>query len=326
YPPPPPDPPPRPEEDVVEADEPFPETGPEDPAEYPADLPPDEILLDDEAPADDLSFSGGEEESAGSESPEEESIFEEETPEIFSDPVLEEPDLPGEEDLILETEHPPASGEEPAVEEPPQSEEEPPAEAVPEILPETDLPSPEEVAPASDPAAPVPAEPAVVVMTPGEKKEPPEFKKDDMLGLMNYLKHLAGSLPGKDRDAFLQSDARLSMEYIIDTLEGRKGLIREIEARSPGTAAVTPDGAAPPASLGKMAALRAASDAEEAAAAARGKPKKRRKPDVAGMLAFMAKLAGTLPDAALGKAISRKVDTVITDIKHSETDNGTRHG
>jgi hypothetical protein len=75
-----------------------------------------------------------------------------------------------------------------------------------------------------------------------------------------------------------------------------------------------------------MAALRAASDAREAADAAQGRPKKQKKPDLAGMLAFMAKLAGALPDPDLGKAISRKVDTVITGITHPGAESGAGHG
>jgi hypothetical protein len=159
-----------------------------------------------------------------------------------------------------------------------------------------------------------------------------------MLGLMNYLKNLAGSLSSEVRDTFMQSDARLSMEYIIDTLEGRRGLIREIEARhagdsappegpapevaAPAPALPAPPAAVPPAFSKKMAALRAASDAEEAA---RGKPKKKKKSDLAGMLAFMANLAGALPDPSLGKAISRKVSTVITEIKDTAAGDGDKH-
>jgi hypothetical protein len=297
----------------------------------------EDFPIDDEEPANDLPLFDEEAEDPESETledenPEEESIFEEEGPENFLDPVLEDPDLSGEEDLPLEPEIPP----EPIAEE----EELPPAEELPRVEE-----GPSETAPPVQEADSAPVVQTAVAAAPRREEESPRFKKDDMLGLMNYLKTLATSLPHKDRDAFMQSDARLSMEYIIDMLEGRKGLILDIETRLPGIAGSdaaaspvpsggpvspapsqkpppqqasaqrAPSGKAP---SGKMAALRAASDAEEAAAG--GKPKKRKKPDLAGMLAFLAKLAGELPDPGLGKAISRKVDTVITDIKHSKNE------
>jgi hypothetical protein len=327
-----------PAEDMVEEEEPFPGTAP--------DNQPEEIPIDYEEPEEEFPLPGEEDEIPeaeipGDEYPEEDSIFDEEIPEDFSapdfpGPDLEEPDLSGEEDLIPDEEIPLISGEEPVVEDQPLSEEPPSFEEVPDAPVETENFSPEEISPEPDPEASVPAAQTASAAAPREKTEPPGLKKDDMLGLMNYLKQLAGSLPHKDHDTFMQSDARLSMEYIIDTLKGRRGLIREITARMPGTGAASAGRAAPlaavpeapvfPAPGGKMAALRAASDAAEAAEAALGKPKKQKKPDVAGMLAFMAKLAGALPDPGLGKAITRKVDTVITDIKHSGADAGEGHG
>jgi hypothetical protein len=97
----------------------------------------------------------------------------------------------------------------------------------------------------------------------------------------------------------MQSDTRLSMEYIIDSLEGRKGLFRGIQERLPPENRVVHD-----------------------------EPKKVRgvKPlDVTGTLAFLGKLAAALPDQNLTAAITRKVDTVIGDIR-GIAKNGDKHG
>jgi hypothetical protein len=154
---------------------------------------------------------------------------------------------------------------------------------------------------------------------------------------MKFLKTMTGSLPESARDNFMQSDARISMEYIIDTLEGRQGLIRDIEQRKAASASgvgasqnqaapaapeppVQPVPASQPAAapaappLGRMAALRAAPSAGT------GKPKKRH--SIAEMLAFLGKLAGALPDPHLGTAINRKVETVISEIKPAGKDTG----
>jgi hypothetical protein len=85
----------------------------------------------------------------------------------------------------------------------------------------------------------------------------------------------------------MQSDARISMEYIIDSLEGRKGLFKEIQER-------LPEKAKPPS--GKTAA-------------------KVKVADVAGTLKFLGRLASALPDQGLSAAITRKVDTVVTEIR-----------
>jgi tetratricopeptide (TPR) repeat protein len=127
------------------------------------------------------------------------------------------------------------------------------------------------------------------------QKKPGEVKKGDLIGLMRYLKDLTGSLPDNNRDRFVQSDARLSMEFIIDSLEGRRGLFKGIQDRLP----VKPE---PP-----------------------KKPEKMKPGDVTGTLAFLGKLAAALPDRDLTAAITRKVDTVITGIHQAIPTSGGSH-
>jgi tetratricopeptide (TPR) repeat protein len=166
-----------------------------------------------------------------------------------------------------------------------------PQEKLPEISDDffDELAAPENPAP---PATPESAPPGGA-----EKESPPRIRKDAMIGLMKYLKDLAVSLPDKNRSAFLQSDARLSMEYVIDSLEGRKGLFKEIQEKS------------------SLYEIHQNKTPEKTGAI---KPA-----DVAGTLAFLGKLAAALPDKTLTGAITRKVDTVITGIRRAES--GEKH-
>jgi hypothetical protein len=69
---------------------------------------------------------------------------------------------------------------------------------------------------------------------------------------------------------------------------------------------------------GKLARLRAEAEERD-----RRNPRKgKRKTDVAGMLAFLARLAGALPDPHLGKAIGRKVEGVISGIRGTAKKDG----
>jgi hypothetical protein len=114
-------------------------------------------------------------------------------------------------------------------------------------------------------------------------------EKQGMLGLMRYLKGLAEALPDEKRNSFMRSDARLGMEYIIDTLEGRKGLFREIQERIP-----------------------------EALSLPKEKPAEVPKPkDVTNTLSYLGNLAAALSDQHLSAAITRKVDTVIKEMRQS---------
>ncbi|MDR2477939.1 MAG: hypothetical protein LBD48_01350, partial [Treponema sp.] len=61
------------------------------------------------------------------------------------------------------------------------------------------------------------------------------LNKDSMLSLMYYLKNLAGSLPEKEKDNFVQSKAWNSMEKVIYTLEAKndrpRGLMSKLKER-----------------------------------------------------------------------------------------------
>jgi hypothetical protein len=258
-----------------------------------------ELPIDNEEPEDEISLTD-----------EEENLFEEEEAEDLSDTDSEtEPS----EEMFVEPDA------EPEVEVDPEGEVVPESTDEPEELEsaEEDSPEPESAEAGSAAVQSEPSDTGSPELVLQDEKKDDGIKKEETLALMNYLKGLAGSLPDKDRDAFMQSDARLSMEYVIDALEGRKGLIKDIENRTitaPASAAKNVPHSDPPAKLSKMAALRAEADERDKL----NPPKKRRKTDVAGMLSFLAHLAGDLPDPNLGQAINRKVDTVISVITESE--------
>jgi tetratricopeptide (TPR) repeat protein len=124
--------------------------------------------------------------------------------------------------------------------------------------------------------------------------------KSDLIALMYYLRDLSGGLTGKSREDFAHSDARLGLEYIINTLEGRKGLLRDIRDQFP------PEASSPA-----------------------GPEKEEVKPgDLADTLRYLKNLAAALPDPDLGAAIGRKVNRVIREIQQPETKggNGDMHG
>ncbi|MDR2103186.1 MAG: tetratricopeptide repeat protein [Treponema sp.] len=116
------------------------------------------------------------------------------------------------------------------------------------------------------------------------------ISRPDLIRLMHYLRELAGGLTGKPREEFIRSDARLSLEYIIDALEGRKGLFREIHDQ------YSPE-AAPPEPEPET-----------------GGPGLK---DVADTLQFLKELALSLPQGALSTGINRKVDRIIKKIQQS---------
>jgi hypothetical protein len=230
------------------------------------------LIPADEAPPEEEALFG---EEALEEDIPEEALFGEELPEDFTEEAAEELEIPGDEDT-------PGEAPEEAPEDGTSGDPDSALSEEPAIEPA----APEE--PAAPSAGPVPP-PGPALQVPrdsGPPQKKPKLQPESMLGLMRYLKDLAGSLPGKNRDTFMQSDARVSMEYIIDSLEGRKGLFKGIQERLPQEAKVPKE-----ASAGIKTA------------------------DVAGTLRFLGKLASALPDQGLSTAITRKVDSVVTGIR-----------
>jgi Flp pilus assembly protein TadD len=115
--------------------------------------------------------------------------------------------------------------------------------------------------------------------SPPESEKKLSISSGTALDLMRYLKAMTGGLPPKAREMFLRSDARLSMEYIIATLEGHSGLFNEIQDRE----------------LAPMSFDREALD-------------------LTGTLDYLRKLAGALEDPDLSEALRRKADTVISEL------------
>jgi hypothetical protein len=305
-------PPPEPEEEEPEAAGELPEEAGEEPEEenfddqalFPEDttleLAPDEeeSIFSDEIPEDPhededsfLDLEGGLEPDPEI-PPEEEpaAVGEPMAADEPAEPALETEDTPGEEQLIdgetiseedLISQEEPLSGEEPAFEEELLSEE--------ETIPEEETALEKEGAFEKEP---VPGEEAAEdFLAAGDSSEPKEdrpLNTEGIAGLLNHLKKLAHELPNKDMELFLNSDVRLSLEFLIDVLKGRKGLYKDISER-----------------MGKN--QKAAEKGDTA-----GTPPPA---EVAGTLTYLEQLASSLPDKELSAAITRKTDAVIAVIK-----------
>jgi hypothetical protein len=107
--------------------------------------------------------------------------------------------------------------------------------------------------------------------------------KEDILGLMKYLKTIAAALPDDKREAFMKSSARISLEYIINNLEGKKGLLREITEKNPSSKTAQAGGI----------------DGSQ----------------LAGTLSYLGSLSGSLPDRELVSVLNLKVQDIMSQIQ-----------
>jgi hypothetical protein len=127
----------------------------------------------------------------------------------------------------------------------------------------------------------------------------PKLTKDSVLGLVKYLKDMSGSLPDKKREDFMQSDARVSMEYVINTLEGKKGLFEEIKKKVPSAVPAKP----------RALSIPAVPDKEK----------------IAGTLSYLGNLSTSIQDKNLFAALRKKVQNIMARIK-AVTDKRQKNG
>lgn len=107
--------------------------------------------------------------------------------------------------------------------------------------------------------------------------------KEDILELMKYLKTIAAALPDDKREAFMKSGARISLEYIINNLEGKKGLLRELTEKKPSFKT---------AQSGGIDGAR-----------------------LAGTLSYLGSLSGSLADRELVSVLNLKVQDIMLQIQ-----------
>ncbi|MDR2111302.1 MAG: tetratricopeptide repeat protein [Spirochaetaceae bacterium] len=88
------------------------------------------------------------------------------------------------------------------------------------------------------PEAPEPPAAAEAPETAGAKG--PGSDRTSVLELLRFLRLLSGELPPKAQELYRNSDARLTMEFIIGALEGHIGLFREIHPAEPVSTAPVP--------------------------------------------------------------------------------------
>ncbi|MDR2073546.1 MAG: hypothetical protein LBP60_08965 [Spirochaetaceae bacterium] len=155
-----------------------------------------------------------------------------------------------------------------------------------EFLSEPELPEEKFPAEAPDPSSADFEDAPSELPADQDAQEPAEdtgLSKDSILGLMNYLKSLAGTLPEKKKESFMNSDVRFSMEHVIDTLEGNKGLPPKHAAKVP---------------------LRPGS-----AGASMGGEK------IAGTPSYLKNLHSPIPDKNLFSILRQKVQSIMARIK-----------
>lgn len=235
------------------------------------------------SPEEDISFDEGEEE-IGQEAGDEETL------EVEPEPAAEEEAEPAEAEAPAEEEA--ASEKEPTEETP---SEEGGVEGAPEGEPlfekEQGEGEAEQRVPdrGAQPAAAKPAETGA-----GDRDQNPETRRQAAIDLFRYLQNLANALPEDRRASFSKSDARLKMAYVIDKLEGRQGLLKEVSERAPQAEAKPVHPAGPPKSA-----------------------------EVERTLTYLGKLAGALPDRGLTDALERKLGNVIKGLKRGVTKDGS---
>ena len=171
-------------------------------------------------------------------------------------------------------------GELPAVEEP-EMELEPEPEMDEAMLdqflgdePELPAVEPEPLAtPESIPATPAPPTPAPA----------PKRSGDGEAGLLDYLSNLTQSLSEEKRSEFLNSEARLKLEYLKSRLRGEPGLKRDVERFAPS--------------------VPSPSDVPLT-------PKR-----LTDTLTYISKMSGFHPDAGIGIALRSRVAVVLDRIR-----------
>ena len=124
------------------------------------------------------------------------------------------------------------------------------------------------------------------------------LSKDAILGLMNYLKDISSSLPEKKKDVFMQSDARLSMEFVINTLKGKNGLLKGINKKIPQKISRPPVPQTAPVTGEK----------------------------IADTLSYLGNLSGAAKDKNLFTTLRQKVQSIMSRIKAVMDKRQNKHG
>ena len=154
---------------------------------------------------------------------------------------------------------------------------EPELEAEPEE-PEEEVPGPPPSPPPHLPRIPEPSRPS-----PGPRADPGDREQEDhgSAELLGYLSGLAQSLPEKKRAEYMNSEARLKLEYLRSRLAGKPGLKHDVERF------------APPAPPAVALTLKRLTDT----------------------LTYIGRMSGYHPDAAIGSALKGRVATVLQRVR-----------
>ncbi|MDR0785052.1 MAG: tetratricopeptide repeat protein [Treponema sp.] len=109
-----------------------------------------------------------------------------------------------------------------------------------------------------------------------------------LVDLFKYLKGITAFLPQDDRNDFTQSDVRLNIEHIINTLEGHRGILQEVQEKEDDS-----DGGESEKSDGKELKVSELTDFFE----------------------YLEQLTSNIPDASLAELLTSKIKKAVAAIK-----------
>ncbi|MDR0643928.1 MAG: tetratricopeptide repeat protein [Treponema sp.] len=117
------------------------------------------------------------------------------------------------------------------------------------------------------------------------------FPIQNIVDLLKYLKDITAFLPQDDRDDFIHSDMRLNIEHIINTFEGRRGILQEIQVTE----------------LKKKEIADA--ESEESSG------KELKASELSDFFKYLEQLTSNIPDASLAELLANKIKKAVATIK-----------
>jgi tetratricopeptide (TPR) repeat protein len=117
------------------------------------------------------------------------------------------------------------------------------------------------------------------------------FPVPNLVGLFKYLKDVTTFLPEENRNDFSQSDTRLNIEHIINALEGRRGILQEIQRTELNKK--TADGGESEESSGKELKISELTD----------------------FFKYLERLTSNIPDASMAELLANKIKKAAAAIK-----------
>ncbi|MDR0411603.1 MAG: tetratricopeptide repeat protein [Treponema sp.] len=114
-----------------------------------------------------------------------------------------------------------------------------------------------------------------------------------LVDLFKYLKDITAFLPQNNRKEFTQSDVRLNIEHIINTLEGHRGILQEIQETE----------------------SREKEDISDNGESEKSNGKELKVSELTDFFEYLGQLTSNIPDASLAALLASKIKKAISAIK-----------